>query len=148
MAGVRELKGKLERLKQSLPAIAEQSIEAVKQDYVAAQKYQLEQGTTAEGGTFRKYQSSAYARRKNQMNPLPGLGNPDLKYTGAFYRGISATVANGKIKVQSSDSKAVELEAKYGKDKIFGLNPEEMQDFTQAKVKPEFSKQVIDHLKQ
>jgi hypothetical protein len=148
MAGVRELKQKLERLKGDLPRIAEASIEAVKQDYVEAQKFQLEQGSASDGGTFRKYQSAAYARKKNQMNPAPGLGNPDLKYTGAFYRGITATIANGKIKVQSSDKKAQELEAKYGKDKIFGLNPEEMQDFTQLKVKPEFSKQVIDHLKQ
>jgi hypothetical protein len=148
MAGVRELMRKYERLKHNIPSIAESSVGEVKGDFVEAQKYQLEQGSTSTGGTFRKYRSSAYAKKKNQMNPLPGIGNPDLRLTGSFYRGISATVQSGVLKVSSSDPKAKILAANYDNNKIFGLNDEEMNDFVNGKVTPVFQKNIVDNLKQ
>jgi hypothetical protein len=147
MPGVRSVKQRFERLKQSLPQVAETSVAAVKEDYVSAQKSQLTEGLTSSGGTFRKYQSNAYARKKNAINPLPGLGNPDLKLTGAFYGGIVATVESGKLKIKSNDSKALDLEAKYGKQKIYGLQPEEMLDFVQNKVRPSFKQHILNNLK-
>jgi hypothetical protein len=119
MAGVRRALEQIGRLRDNLTVIAEESVSQSKDGFIEAQKAQLEQGSNATGESFRKYRNPAYARLKNAMNPLPGLGNPDLKYTGSFYRGIYATVQNGRITVGSSDSKAQALEASY--KNVFGL---------------------------
>lgn len=114
-----------------------------KKQFVAdAQREQLKQGISSVGGTLRKYRSAAYARKKNAMNPLPGLGNPDLKLTGNFYKGITATVEGGKIVIKSSDEKAQELEAKYDEDLIFGLYPEEKAQFIKDHLRPAFNRNI------
>ena len=47
---------------------------------------QLYKGLTPQGQRLKSYSPprGKYAKAKNQMNPLPGLGNPDLKVTGNF----------------------------------------------------------------
>jgi hypothetical protein len=125
---------KLETL--SAESVAEQSLTESTGRITEAQRQQLEEGTTSSGGTLRKYRSPAYARMKNQMNPRPGQGNPDLKLTGAFYRGITATVSGGKVIIKSSDDKALSLEASYGKDQIFGLNPQTKKEFIDVTLRP------------
>lgn len=147
MAGVRELKRKWERLKTQVPEIAEESVRVLSPDIVERQKAQLSEGLSSVGGTFPKYRNPAYARKKNALNAKPGLGNPDLKLTGAFYRGITAVVSGGKIKINSTDSKTDSLKAKYDKDKMFGLYPEEMNDFIQNRLRPVFRKNIINALK-
>lgn len=138
--GLLKLIQNFERL--NLEKVGSEAMSEVKTDMGDFQREQLKQGLTSSGGTFRKYQNRAYARKKNSLNPLPGIGNPDLKLTGAFYRGISATVQGGQVIVKSSDEKAQELEAKYGKDKIFGLSPEEKSLFISQKLKPSFNKHI------
>jgi hypothetical protein len=145
MAGVREAVRRLKKVRDNLEPIAESSISEVAPDFVEAQKAQLEQGNNSEGGSFRKYRNAVYAKEKNLMNPLPGYGNPDLKYSGNFYRGIKATVQGGKIVVESTDEKAQMLESNYAF--IFGLNPQEMEDFLYGKLKPVFHKNILNALK-
>lgn len=145
MAGVREVYNKLKSLQDNLPAIAEQSVSDVKNDLSTSQKEQLLQGVSSTGGTFRKYRSASYAKLKNKMNPIPGLGNPDLKYTGSFYDGIFVTVANGIITIGSHDEKAQMLEANY--KNVFGLDPQDMEDFLYGKLKPGYNKNILDFLK-
>lgn len=145
MAGVREAYNKLKSLRDNLPSIAENSVNETKEDVVVIQKDQLRQGVSSTGGSFRKYQNKAYAIKKNKMNPIPGLGNPDLKYTGSFYDGIFVSVAGGRITIGSHDSKAQMLEANY--KNVFGLSPQEMEDFLYGKLKPVYNKNVLDFLK-
>jgi hypothetical protein len=59
---------------------------------------------------------------------------------------IYVTVQNGRITVGSSDQKAQALEASY--KNIFGLNPQEMEDFLYGKVRPIYHQNIINSLKQ
>ena len=81
---------------------------------------QLYKGLDATGQKISpKYSRERYKRAKNRVNPLPGIGTPDLKLTGKFYSDFFLTAKNGVIDIFSSDEKADKLEAKYGD--IFGL---------------------------
>lgn len=144
MANVRQAYDRIKALRDNLPSIAEGSVSEVKEDLSAIQKEQLHAGVSSTGGTFRKYSSNAYAIRKNKMNPIPGLGNPDLKYTGSFYDGIFVSVVGGKVTVGSHDEKAQMLEANY--KNVFGLDPQDMEDFLYGKLRPAYRQNIIDFL--
>jgi hypothetical protein len=144
MSTTRESYNKLLSLRNNLLSIAQNSVSEVKGDFAIIQKDQLKQGVSATGGSFRKYQNKAYAIKKNKMNPLPGLGNPDLKYTGSFYDGIFVNVSGDKITIGSHDEKAQMLEANY--KNVFGLSPQEMEDFLYGKLRPVYRQNIIDFL--
>ena len=71
---------------------------------------QLEGGLNAEGKKFRPYANSSYARMKARMNSKPGLGNPDLKKTGEFWKAFKADLRLGVMDIYSEDQKAAWLE--------------------------------------
>lgn len=136
---------RLERLKTNLPAIAEQSVYESRDEYTEDQKEQLFQGSDNRGRSFKTYYDPEYARMKNQMNPIPGYGYPDLKLTGAFYQGIYTKIEGGKIVVGSTDSKAADLEKKYRY--VFGLAPDEMEKFLYNTLKPVYQRNILEDLK-
>jgi len=77
----------------------------------------LEKGLLSNGNpVLPKYASPLYVVANNK----PGF-NPNLKLTGAFYRGFFITLGTYSFKIDSNDSKAGDLEAKYSKY-IYGLN--------------------------
>jgi hypothetical protein len=94
-------------------SIIEQAFDDTASDFVANQKEQLESGFDRNGNRLRKYASNTYARKKQAMNSKPGLGNPDLKLTGAFHRGIVMTANGNVVLTGSSDPKGPKLEEKY-----------------------------------
>ena len=96
---------------------------------------QLQQGVNSKGRQLKGYQSNAYAKFKNQLNSLPGLGTPDLKLTGAFYSGWYIQEDSFPITMNSSDVKTQELIEKYGKE-IFGLDKDSLVTLREA-VKPD-----------
>lgn len=124
-----------------IDVISQNSLEETKDDIVKKQKEQLLQGLNAKGEKIGRYRSNKYARAKNQMNPLAGLGVPDLKLTGAFHSGINIQVNTETFKTESTDSKGPELEAKYGKE-ILGLNEESKDEYVKESLRPEFIKRV------
>jgi hypothetical protein len=87
VAGVRRALEQVKRLHDNIESIAEESVSQASPSFVEAQKDQLLQGSNSAGESFRRYRNPDYAKMKNLMNPLPGLGNPDLKLTGQFQRG-------------------------------------------------------------
>lgn len=97
----------------------------------------------SDGKYLRQYFDREYAIYKNELNPFPGLGNPDLNLTGKFYSGFFATVKGSKIEFGSTDSKTPMLEKKYGKA-IFGLTEENKTDYAIETVRPE----VVKYLEQ
>lgn len=104
-------------------------------------KKQLFEGYDKTGEKItRKYRNNKYARVKNEMNPLPGLGVPDLKLTGAYYRGRKATLSGDVITVTSSDEKAEELEAKY--PDINGLGGQFKKEYQVNSLSPEINKGI------
>lgn len=92
---------------------------------------QMRAGKNADGKRIGKYRNNAYAKKKNEMNPEPGLGNVDLILTGEFSRNIFAQSDGGVMEIASgefsrhifaqNDSKSQMLEEKYG-ESIFGLS--------------------------
>lgn len=87
------------------------------------QRNQMHSGLNREGKPIGKYRSPAYAKKKNALNPIPGLGVPDLKLTGEFYKGIYSEVRGDKIIIDSTDGKTPALANRFGEE-IFGLNKE------------------------
>lgn len=67
------------------------------------------------------YRNQFYAFEKYRRNPLPGLGNPDLKDTGSFYAGMYARLRGNILEFGSTDEKALKLQLKY--PMILGLGP-------------------------
>ncbi|MBS1988755.1 hypothetical protein JST56_07255 [Candidatus Dependentiae bacterium] len=87
-------------------------------------KQLYEKGETANGKKLKKYKNPKYARVKHQMNPLPGLGNPDFRLTGEFQESVFSDVrVDGKIIFDASDPKVEFLVERDG-ESIFGLQPE------------------------
>lgn len=103
---------------------------------------QLLNGLSAKGKNLKSYSNPVYAELKNRMNPLPGFGNPDLRLTGAFYRGIYASSQGGRLSITSTDSKTPDLEKKYGELNIFGLSEKFRIEHVVENIEPAFKKEI------
>lgn len=98
------------------------------EQYVRLQQDQLMHGLTSQETKIGKYKNESYARRKNEMNSLPGYGQVDLKYTGAFQESIFVQVEGDTSFVYSADGKTTKLVENYG-ERIFGLGPSRQDKF-------------------
>lgn len=88
------------------------------------------------------YKSKVYAAEKVFKNPGLPFGQPDLKLTGGFYSGFKVDVGyTGVFTIDSTDTKALKLEAKYG-IKIYGLNKANKIKYGKETVYPELIKYV------
>lgn len=128
MATVRALQKKLRKVN-----VLYETIEAAKKntkEMVMLNLSQLFVGQNNMGDSFKKYKWKEYAEQKNQQNPRPGLGYPDLKLSGAFYKSFRAEVSSGGVNIFATDKKApllIEHYAKKGKQTIFGLTAANMK---------------------
>jgi hypothetical protein len=86
-------------------------------------KQLYEQGEKADGSKLKKYRNPKYARVKHELNPKPGLGNPDFKVTGEFLKSIFADVRGHSLILDAADYKVEFLINRDGED-IFGLQDE------------------------
>ena len=131
--------------------IIDESLNETKDEFKAINKQQLKSGKTRTGeeiksttnpNTGRKnyYKSKKYALAKNQMNALPGLGNPDLYLTGAFYEGIDVEVGKDVFDIISKDEKGPELENKYSD--IFGLGNNFKKKYLDEDLGPTVKKKI------
>lgn len=120
--------------------IIETSVEETKDEIAVLNRSDLLQGLKADGtkiGDTDPYRFPLYAQEKNEQNSLPGLGNPDLKLTGAFYAGINVTVNRGQnsFTIDSDDQKSGMLQKKYG-NLIFGLTQASKSLYALETLKP------------
>lgn len=121
--------------------VIDESLNETKDEFKAINKSQLKAGKTNTGENVApKYRRKKYALAKNQMNPLPGLGNPDLFLTGAFYEGIGVEVGKDVFDIISKDEKGPELENKY-KD-IFGLGNNFKKKYLDEDLGPTVQKKI------
>lgn len=94
-------------------------------------------GIKSNGENLAPYRSIAYAIKKNNVNPSPGLFNPDFFVTGSFQRGMYAQVKAGtSVIFGSTDFKADRLEERDGKE-IFGLTQDNKRVYLDNTVMPE-----------
>lgn len=136
------IKGLYKRVKNFNPNKAiDEAFEQTVDELAEKNKEQLFEGKDKTGESIsRRYRSQKYARVKSEMNPLPGLGVPDLKVTGAFYRGIRVDYQGGVLKTTSTDEKGPELEAKY--EGIFGLGGEFKKQFIKDSLRPALNAEI------
>lgn len=108
---------------------------------------QLESGLDRNGDVINPFYGSIYyAMMKNNMNSKPGLGVPDLKLTGAFYRGIFLSMKGYAFSLSSSNSKTESLVDKYG-EYIFGLNDNSLASYSQNEFFEAFKEFIESTLK-
>lgn len=106
---------------------------------------QLDEGFDANGNNMKQYAWQDYAVEKNQMNPKPGMGNPDLKYTGAFWQGFVLEATQGtEYEIKSTDGKASDLQAKYGE--IYGMTGKSRSEFIEETYRNALANKVKDIL--
>lgn len=136
----RGLLDKLDRL--DFERIAEQAMDDTAKDFADANRDQLEHGYDRNGERLKKYSNPKYAKIKQQQNSLPGYGNPDLKRSGAFHRGIIMTANNGLVLTGSMDDKAPRLTGKY--PTTLGLGGPFKEGYVQDTLAPAIKKEVED----
>lgn len=126
----------------NIELIASESIDNTKEVLKTKQRDQLFHGLDSTGKPInKKYQNNKYARVKNEMNPLPGLGVPDLKLTGSFYNEMFVDVRSSSFVLDSADQKSGNLQVKYGTN-IFGLGPNAKKEYIKESLRPEFRKKI------
>lgn len=107
------------------------AIEEHTADYLVLQKDQLLRGLNSSGGNIKpQYADPYYARKKNRMNSLPGLNNPDLKLTGARNEAMTVKLEGKEaLKLDSDVEYNKYLEEQYGPGQIWSLTHENMGVF-------------------
>lgn len=111
-------------------------------DIVRSQLHYGEDGTGHQISP--KYREEGYAIAKEEMNPVPGLGTPDLFLTGDFTSEIIEDVdaSSFSINIDSKDYKAAKLELEYG-PQIYELNETNQEYYNQEILKPA----IVDNIK-
>jgi len=111
-------------------------MEETSEEFIRLNTEQMYAGKDSAGREMSpQYASQGYADEKHGMNPTPGYGTPDLKYSGAFYQGYELEVQGDKVKEDSRVQYAGKLTAKYG-EQIWGLDPENLSIYRQETLVP------------
>lgn len=119
-----------------IKAIAGEAIDETREKLMNLQRDQLLHGLRADGKLIGKYRNNKYARVKNQMNPLAGLGNVDLKLTGAVHNELFVDVRDNEYIIDSADSKMADLVEKY--DDPLGLTEDNEQIYIDETLEEAF----------
>lgn len=144
MATILEMINRVKAL--NLQDVSERSMEEAAPDMTRRQREQFLEGKNSKGKRIGRYRNPAYARLKAQMNPVPGLGNVDLRLTGEFLKGVYTEIRGDQVIVDSVDEKTNDLAEKYG-EVIFGLAPDPKAAFVNEDLQPVFMKNVRNELK-
>lgn len=98
-------------------------------------KNQLSEGIKSDNSAMPDYASIEYANFKKQFIPTykAPFMTTDLRYEGNFYKGIKAKFDLFGIEIESLDSKAEKLEAKYG-SLIYGLTDESINKLIEMSI--------------
>lgn len=138
----------LDEIEKGLEQEAYKILAEVQDQITALNTGQLLKGLTPQGQRLTpKYSRVRYARAKNQANPLPGLGTPDLKLTGKFHSEFYLTAKNKEFSLYSSDFKEEFLVKRYGKENIFGLTVENNKIVNYEILLPKLLEWVLSKIK-
>lgn len=157
MSGITSL---IERLQSvNMDEIVADAMYNTQQRLADSQRNQMLEGLAGDGKKIGKYKSKEYAAMKNQLSPLAGFGNVDLKLEGPFQFEIFAIVDEGgkSVLFGSADtsgtkdadgfsiSKVDKLENQYGQ-RIWGLSPLFAKKYSTNSLAPEAIKLILDKI--
>lgn len=131
---------RVKALNKDLRLVGMDAMIASRDEFLNLNREQMTAGYDSEQQRIGVYALDSYERMKRQMFPQSG-GWVNLRLTGAFQAGMRLTVSSTKWKVTSDDAKAKKLTAKYGTS-MFGLAPQQMQQYRSQFFMPEFMKRV------
>lgn len=126
---------RVKTLNKNLLKIGADAMYRTRDEFLELNKEQMTSGYDAEQQRIGLYRWDSYERMKRQMFPQSG-GWVNLRLTGAFQAGMRLTVNAKTWKVTSDDGKAKKLTAKYGSG-VFGLAPQQMQEYRERYFMPE-----------
>lgn len=110
------------------------AIETTETAYLDAQRQQLYNGLDGNGLPLPSYHSPKYARAKADMNPLPGLGTPDYKFTGALYANMYIDFIGDLVQTKSNVDYFGDLTARGGDP--FTLNEASKEKLSNDNIYP------------
>jgi hypothetical protein len=140
MATASEIEERLKAL--DLRKLLTESIEETADQYVELNQQQMYAGKDGDGREISpQYARQDYAVMKNQMNPAPGYGTPDLKLTGAFYQGYGVRVEGDEVIKDSNVEYADQLFEKYG-NAIGELDEGRHEEYVEGEMGPVFYDKV------
>ena len=119
--------------------LSRSAIVATMPQYVERNRQQMKEGKGKERNIGR-YRNPQYAQFKAGLYGEAGLGNVDLRLTGSFQAKMKGEVSGDDIMVTSEDTKAGDLEEKYG-GQIYGLNAGTQPGYNESDFLPEFMAQ-------
>lgn len=131
---------RVKSLNKDLRIVGVDAMIASREDFLNMNREQMTEGYDSNGQRIGVYKVDSYERMKREMFPQSG-GWVNLKLTGAFQAGMRLTVSTTKWRVTSEDGKAKKLTAKYG-TAMFGLAPQQMQQYREQYFMPEFMQRV------
>ena len=121
----------------NLKEVVLEAIEDHKEDYVKLNLEQLYQGLNPEGEKITpEYVEGPYRRKKARMNSAPGEGTPDFFLSGEMYEETHADVDGEDIEIKSDVNYAQYNEERWGNAEIWGLSPENYEEFVQETLQP------------
>lgn len=103
----------------SIQNVCIDSIEKTKDDYLQSNRLQMLYGFDKDGNRIGTYRNKYYKQKKQSINPK-AQGFVDLRLTGRYYQSLEVQVSGTDVLVHASDSKAKDLEKKYG-TAIYGI---------------------------
>ncbi len=124
-------------------SLLSEAVNNKKEDILEAQRFQLLSGNGNDDNKITpSYSGKAYAKKKQSMNPRPGLGTPDLKLTGSLYEYLKLTINKTQYIITSTVDYFGELVTKY--TTAFGLSKSNAQNVTS--VQTEYFKLIHEKL--
>lgn len=121
----------------NLKEVVLEAIEDHKEDYVKLNLDQLYQGLNPEGEKITpEYVEGPYRRKKARMNSAPGEGTPDFFLSGEMYEETHADVDGEDIEIKSDVNYAQYNEQRWGNAEIWGLSPDNHEEFVQETLQP------------
>ena len=121
-----------------------ESISETKEDLAESNRTQMYWGFDSTGaliGEKHPYLSTVYALRKEEMNPLPGFGKPDLYLTGTFNKSIKVDINSDTYKFTADDPNGLLDSDRYGDD-VLGLNEQFKTDYVTEFLEPAFNEKI------
>jgi hypothetical protein len=121
----------------NLKEVVLEAIEDHKEEYVKLNLEQLYQGLNPQGEKITpEYAPTYYRKKKARMNPTPGEGTPDFKLSGDSYEETHAEVDQDEIEIKTETEYFKYNEERWGDAEIWGLDPDNHQEFVQEILQP------------
>lgn len=129
------------RVREKIPEI----IEETSHEISLLVQSQLQKGKLSTGAEIRPaYASTYYSNIKYRMNPTPGQGTPDIKFTGRLYDGIKVIANQETYSIESNVSYANSKSITQYGDNLLRLSDESISKYVDETFAPRLQQYITD----